>query len=109
MPPKYFLDSFVLFGFYLAFRTPCMLLLWFGSLRAIIRLVSNQIIHGSEFDATRGADELDADGWRGRARGWWTVAHRRFPCLAIMLLMSDKVFVSTEHDIAFLAPIKIKT
>lgn len=86
-----------------------MLLLWFGSLRTIIRLVSNQIIHGSEFDATRGADKLDADGWRGRARRWWTVAHRRFSCLAVMLLMRDKIFVSTEYDIAFLAPIKIKT
>lgn len=71
--------------------------------------MSNQIVHGSEFDAARGTNKLDADGWRRRVRRWRTVAHRRFPCLAVMLLMSDKVFVFTEYDIAFLAPIKIKT
>lgn len=71
--------------------------------------MSDQIVHGSEFDAARGADELDADGWRGCAGRWRTVAHRRLPCLAVMLLMSDKVLVSTEHDIAFFAPIRIKT
>lgn len=99
----------MLFEFYLALRTPRVMLLWFGPFRTVKRLVSDQIVHGSEFDAARGADELDADRWRGRARGWWTVAHRRLPCLAVMLLMSDKILVSTEHDIAFLAPIKIET
>lgn len=91
------------FRFYLALRTPRMMLLRFGPLGTVERLMGDQIVYGSEFDAARGADELD-QGWRGRTGRRWTVAYRCLPRLAVVLLMSNEVLVSAEHDIAFLAP-----
>jgi len=43
-------------GIYLALGTPRVMLLRFGPLRTVKRLMGNQIVHGGEFDATRGAD-----------------------------------------------------
>lgn len=67
--------------------------------------MGNQIVYGSELNAARGADELD-QGRRGRIGRRRTVAHRRLPRLAVVLLVSDEVLVSTEHDIAFFAPVR---
>lgn len=65
--------------------------------------MGDQIVYGSELDAACGADKLN-QGWRGRAGRRRTVAHRCLPCLAVVLLVSDEVLVSAEHDVAFLAP-----
>lgn len=81
------------------------MLLGFGPFGTVERLMSNQIVYGSELDTTRGTDELD-QRWRGRAGRRRTIVHRRLPRLAVMLLMSDKVLVSAEHDIAFLASVR---
>lgn len=79
------------------------MLLGFGPLGTVECLMGDQIVYGSELDAARGADELD-QGRRGRAGRRRTVAHRCLPCLAVVLLVSDEVLVSAEHDVAFLAP-----
>lgn len=79
------------------------MLLGFGPLGTVKRLMSDQIVYGSELDAARGADELDQRR-RGRAGRRRTIAHRRLPRLAVVLLVSDEVLVSAEHDVAFLAP-----
>lgn len=52
----------IYFRIYLAFRTPCVVLLGFGPLGTVECLMGDQIVYGSELDATLGADELD-QGW----------------------------------------------
>jgi len=68
--------------------------------------MGNQVVHGGEFDATRGADKLD-QGRRGRTGRWWTVAHRRLPRLAVVLLMGDEILMPAKHNVALLASANI--
>jgi len=91
--------------FYLALRTPRVMLLGFRPFGTVERLMGDQIVYRSELDAACGADELD-QGRRGRAGRRRTIAYCRLPCLAVVLLVSDEVLVSAEHDVAFLAPVR---
>lgn len=86
----------------LALGTPRGMVLRIEPLRTVEGLMSDEIIHGSEFDTTRCTDQLH-QWWRRSTRRRRTVTHRGLSCLAIMFLVSDKVLVSTENNVAFFA------
>ncbi|CAB0033798.1 unnamed protein product [Trichogramma brassicae] len=88
---------------YLALGAGRVMVLRFGPLATIKCLMSHEIVHGSELDAARGADQLH-ERRRGCARWRWARVTARgtaaLASLTVMLFMGHEVLVFTEYNVA---------
>lgn len=75
-----------------------MVVLRVNSFGTVKGLVGHEIVHGGELDATGHADKLH-QRWRGRTRGRRT-RDATLSGLTVMLLVGDKIFVTTKYDVA---------